>query len=72
MKKIFIQFLLLSILLIGNTKAALVDCNQFKKTDAKFVECKAKKLKKEFDKSTFKEKFLKFKNSKTLTKFREE
>ena len=70
----------------------LIDCNQFDKVSAKYVECKAKNLKsnlnkkqselkskvehinetetgKKFKKSTFGQKLLKFKNSKTGSDF---
>tara|TARA_B100000886_G_scaffold309537_1_gene243774 strand:- start:458 stop:715 length:258 start_codon:yes stop_codon:yes gene_type:complete len=56
------------------------DCNQFEKLSAKYIECNAKKLKentakqvdkgkKKFNNSTFKEKLIKFKNSKNLMDF---
>ena len=64
--------------------ANLVNCNQFDKISAKFVECKAKNLKNNLNKkhkkiksatgekikkTMLKEKFTKFKNSKTLVDF---
>ena len=70
----------------------LIDCNQFDKVSAKYIECKAKNLKsnlnkkqskiktkienvgetetgKNFKKTTFGQKLLKFKNSKTGSDF---
>ena len=55
-----------------------IDCSKFKKLSAKYIECNATKLKektntkvkiinKKFEKSAIKDKFKKFKDSKTLT-----
>ncbi len=55
-----------------------IDCTQFKKLSAKYIECNAAKLKEKtnekvksskekFDKSGIKDKFKKFKESKTLS-----
>ena len=55
-----------------------IDCNQFKKLSAKYIECNANKLKnktnekvkiskEKFEKSGIKDKLKKFKESKTLT-----
>tara|TARA_B100001057_G_scaffold191287_1_gene192206 strand:- start:299 stop:550 length:252 start_codon:yes stop_codon:yes gene_type:complete len=55
-----------------------IDCTEFKKLSAKYIECNAKKLKEKtnkkvdlgkekFEKSGIKDKFKKFKNSKTLS-----
>ena len=63
-----------------NVYAEKVNCDQFEKMSAKYIECNAKKLKentvkqvdkgkKKFDNSTFKEKLIKFKNSKNLMDF---
>ena len=95
MKKIVFITLITSVL-ISKTMAEKIDCNQFEKISAKYIECSAKNLKeksselklkatvgveelkdkittnaksgkKKFDKSSLKEKLVKFKNSKTLT-----
>jgi len=100
MKKIVFTVLIFSILNITNVVADHIDCAQFDKISAKYLECNAvnlrerssaiqlkvavgaeiikekittstKKNKKKFNKSIFKEKFVKFKNSKTLTEFME-
>ncbi len=58
------------------------DCNQFDKLSAKYIECTSKKLKtstgeklsagkKKFDKSSFKNTWTKFKNSKNHKEFME-
>ncbi len=63
-----------------NIYAEKANCDQFEKMSAKYIECNAKKLKentvkqvdkgkKKFDNSTFKEKLIKFKNSKNLMDF---
>tara|TARA_Y100000389_G_C17136127_1_gene352627 strand:+ start:233 stop:484 length:252 start_codon:yes stop_codon:yes gene_type:complete len=55
-----------------------IDCTQFKKLSAKYIECNAAKLKEKtnkkvksgkekFDRSVIKDKFKKFKESKTLS-----
>ena len=95
MKKIVFITLITSVLM-SKTMAEKIDCNQFGKVSAKYIECSAKNLKeksselklkatvgveelkdkittnaksgkKKFDKSSLKEKLVKFKNSKTLT-----
>ena len=99
MKKIVFITLITSVLM-SKTMAEKIDCNQFEKISAKYIECSAKNLKekssglklkatvgaeelkdkittnaksgkKKFDKSSLKEKLVKFKNSKTLTEFME-
>ena len=83
-----------------NAVSEKIDCTQFDKVSAKFLECSAKNLreksselklkatigagelkekittnaknsKKKFDKSSLKEKLVKFRNSKSLTEFME-
>ena len=62
------------------TLAKDLNCNQFEKFSAKYIECNAKKLKsdtnnkvvegkKKFDNSLLKEKLIKFKNSENLMDF---
>ena len=62
------------------TLAEDLNCNQFKKLSAKYIECNAKKLKddtnnkvvegkKKFNNSLLKEKLIKFKNSENLMDF---
>ena len=87
-------------LIVTNTIAKKIDCTQFDKVSAKYLECSAINLKekssglklkitlraeeykekiatnaksgkKKFNKSSLKEKLVKFKNSKSLTKFME-
>ena len=99
MKKIVFITLITSVLM-SKTMAEKIDCNQFEKISAKYIECSAKNLKeksselklkatvgaeelkdkittnaksgkKKFDKSSLKEKLVKFKNSKTLTEIME-
>ena len=99
MKKIIFITLITSALM-SNAMAEKIDCNQFEKVSAKYIECSAKNLKeksselklkatvgaeelkkkiikntkdskKKFDKSSLKEKLVKFKNSKSLTEFME-
>ena len=99
MKKIVFITLIASVLM-SKTMAEKIDCNQFEKVSAKYIECSAKNLKeksselklkatvgveelkdkittnaksgkKKFDKSSLKEKLVKFKNSKTLTEIME-
>ena len=64
------------------TLAEDFNCNQFEKLSAKYVECNAKKIKKDtvnkvekskkkFNNSTLKKKLIKFKNSKNLMEFLE-
>ena len=93
-------FLITFFISLSNSIAEEIDCNQFEKISAKYIECSAKNLKeksselklkatvgaeelkdkittnaksgkKKFDKSSLKEKLVKFKNSKTLTEFME-
>ena len=99
MKKIVFITLITSVLM-SKTMAEKIDCNQFEKVSAKYIECSAKNLKeksselklkatvgveelkdkittnaksgkKKFDKSSLKEKLVKFKNIKTLTEIME-
>ena len=100
MKKLIFTTLITLVISITGALANKVDCTQFDKISAKYLECSAKNLKKKssklklkittgtadlkkkistntknsklkFDKSSLKEKFIKFKNSKTLTEFME-
>ena len=100
MKKIIFITLITCVLVTTNTIAEKVDCTQFDKVSAKYLECSAKNLKEKsselklkiivgaeefkekittsaknnktkFDKSSLKEKLVKFKNSKSLTEFME-
>ena len=100
MKKIIFTLLFSWVLITSNAIAEKIDCTQFDKVSAKYLECSAKNLKEQssklklkittgaadlkqkistntknskskFDKSNLKEKFIKFKNSKTLTEFME-
>ena len=78
-KKLLFKFLF--ILLISTPLfASETNCNQFDKLSAKYIECTAKKLKisageklnvgkKKFDKSSFKNTWTKFKNSKNHKEF---
>ena len=80
-KKLLFKFLF--ILLISTPLfASETNCNQFDKLSAKYIECTAKKLKtsageklnvgkKKFDKSSFKNTWTKFKNSKNHKEFME-
>ena len=65
------------------TLAVELNCNQFEKLSAKYIECNAKKLKndtnnkvvegkKKFNNSLLKEKLIKFKNSENLMDFLKE
>ena len=74
----FLFILLISTPLFANES----NCNQFEKLSAKYIECTAKKLKtstgeklnagkKKFDKSSFKDTWTKFKNSKNGKEFME-
>ena len=67
-------------LLSKSASSSETDCSQFKKLSAKYIECNAKKLKKDtnnkvvegkkkFDNSLLKEKLIKFKNSENLMDF---
>ena len=100
MKKIIFTTLITWMLITANAIAEKIDCTQFDKVSAKYIECSAKNLKekssklklkatvgaeelkkkivkntkdskKKFDKSSLKEKLVKFKNSKSLTEFLE-
>ena len=100
MIKIIFTVLITYLLIITNTIAEKMDCTQFDKISAKYLECSAKNLKEKteelklkatvraaevkkkittnakdrknkFDKSSLKAKFVKFKNSKTLTEIME-
>ena len=100
MKKIVFTVLITWMLVTTNALTDKIDCTQFDKVSAKYIECSAKNLKeksaelklkvtvgaeelkkkivtntkdgkKKFDKSSLKEKLVKFKNSKSLTKFLE-
>ena len=100
MKKIIFTILMMLILNPTNIKAKKIDCTQFDKVSAKYLECSAINLKEKssglklkitvgaeelkekiatntkdrknkFDKSSLKAKFVKFKNSNTLTEIME-
>ena len=100
MKKILFTILITLALVITNAIAEKIDCTQFDKVSAKYLECSAKNLKEKsseiklkvtvgaeefkekittnaknsktkFNKSSLKEKLVKFKNSKSLTEFLE-
>ena len=100
MKKIIFTTLITLALVTANAIAEKIDCTQFDKVSAKYLECSAKNLKgksselklkatvgveelkqkittnaknskTKFNKSSLKEKLVKFKNSKTLTEFME-
>ena len=100
MKKIIFTALITWTLIVTNTIAKNIDCTQFDKVSAKYLECSAKNLKEKssklklkatvgaeelkekiatsiknskikFNKLNLKEKLVKFKNSKSLTKFME-
>ena len=100
MKKIIFTTLITWMLITANAIAEKIDCTQFDKVSAKYLECSARNLKekslelklkttvgtenlkekiatnvksgkKKFDKSSLKEKLVKFKNSKSLTEFME-
>jgi hypothetical protein len=100
MKKIIFTLLFSWVLITSNAIAEKIDCTQFDKVSAKYLECSANNLKeksselklkatvgveelkqkittnaknskKKFNKSSLKEKLVKFKNSKTLTEFME-
>ena len=79
-KKLFIIVSLLFISSLASSKE--MDCNQFDKLSAKYIECNAMKLKNDannkviegkekFDNSVLKNKLIKFKNSKNLMEFLE-
>ena len=100
MKKIIFTTLITLALVTANAIAEKIDCTQFDKVSAKYLECSAKNLKgksselklkatagvkelkqkittsaknskTKFNKSSLKEKLVKFKNSKSLTEFME-
>ena len=100
MKKIIFTTIIILVLVTANAIAEKIDCTQFDKVSAKYLECStnnikeksselklkatvgveelkqkittnAKNSKKKFNKSSLKEKLVKFKNSKTLTEFME-
>ena len=62
-------FLILFVLLSLNnfSYSEEIDCKQFEKFSAKYIECNTKKLKKKIAKTDAKKKLNKFKNSKTLS-----
>ena len=45
MKKIIFTVLITSVLIISNAMAEKIDCTQFDKVSAKYIECSAKNLK---------------------------
>ena len=100
MKKIIFTTLITWVLITANVIAEKIDCTQFDKVSAKYLECSAKNIKEKsselklkatvgteklkekittnvknsktkFNKSSLKEKLVKFKNSKSLTEFME-
>ena len=100
MKKIIFTLLITGLVVTSNAVADQIDCTQFNKISAKYLECSAKNIKgkssklkqkvtagavdlkekiitntkdskKKFDRSSLKEKLVKFKNSKSLTEFME-
>ena len=100
MKKIIFITLITWILITANVVAEKIDCTQFEKVSAKYLECSGKNIKDKslelklkvtaggdklkekittsvkngktkFNKLKLKEKFVKFKNSKSLTEFME-
>ena len=100
MKKIIFVILSTWTLITANVMAEKIDCTQFDKVSAKYLECSANNLKEKsselklkatvgveelkqkittnaknsktkFNKSSLKEKLVKFKNSKSLTEFME-
>ena len=100
MKKIIFTTLITWVLITANAIAEKIDCTQFDKVSAKYLECTAKDIKEKtselklkvtvgveelkekittnaknskikFNKLNLKEKLVKFKNSKSLTKFME-
>ena len=80
-KKLLVKSLFI-MLISTSLFANETNCNQFDKLSAKYIECTAKKLKtstgeklnagkKKFDKSSFKNTWTKFKNSKNHKEFME-
>ena len=78
MKNQIFFFSIILIFFIIPAKSDEIDCNQFKKLSAKYIECNANKLKEKtkkkvelekdkFEKSGANDKLKKFKNSKTLS-----
>ena len=77
-----ISFSIIPLFFFISVNSSEVDCTQFKKLSAKYVECNAKKIKKDtvnkvekskkkFNNSALKKKLIKFKNSKNLMEFLE-
>ena len=100
MKRIIFTTLITWVLIMANALAKKIDCTQFNKVSAKYLECSTKNIKEKsselklkviveaeefkekittnaknsktkFNKSSLKEKLVKFKNSKSLTGFME-
>ena len=100
MKRIIFTTLITWVLITANVIAEKIDCTQFDKVSAKYLECSARNIKEKsselklkvivgteklkekittnaknsktkFNKSSLKEKLVKFKNSKSLTEFLE-
>ena len=100
MKRIIFTTLITWVLITANVIAEKIDCTQFDKVSAKYLECSARNIKEKsselklkatvgggklkekittsvknsktkFNKSSLKEKLVKFKNSKSLTEFME-
>ena len=100
MKRIIFTTLITWVLIMANALAKKIDCTQFNKVSAKYLECSTKNIKEKsselklkvivgakefkekittsvknsktkFNKSSLKEKLVKFKNSKSLTEFME-
>ena len=78
MKYKIILPLITSLIIFTPSLSDEIDCTQFKKLSAKYIECNAAKLKEKtnekvksskekFEKSGIKDKFQKFKESKTLS-----
>ena len=78
MKLKIISLFIISLLFFLPANSNEIDCTKFKKLSTKYIECNAKKLKEKtnekvdlgkekFEKSGIKDKFKKFKNSKTLS-----
>ena len=71
MKTKITLFFLISLVVINSVLADEVDCSEFKKLSTKYIECSANKLKdntnEKLEKSGIKNKFIKLKESKTLS-----
>ena len=78
MKQRLTLSLIILLIITSSVSSNEVNCNQFDKLSAKFLECKANELKEKtnqkvesskekFENSTVKDKLKKFKSSKTLT-----